>query len=424
MADSSGEEFDERVINSAALLGTAVDDKALLEMTEKLVSVYLQSPNDAEVLAQTLLQVRGFFHKSGLSMDILRQFSVQVIRVVLRSRPAEYYDAMLNMAPSDDGPGGLGGPGDAEGHHAPTELILVPPPQAVTCQNFQDLVAEALCYRLRQITTFFQRRNPLVARGVRAPYLLSPAFEPRLCAVVRETIAPQMFQQKFLNGMAATRPWRQISSADLWRRPDLHADLEKILKAWNAVWKKLYRAEHARQYPLDQRLSPSEAHALTRDQQTLGELQHLLSGPEYALPKLSMGQIKIFQTLPTQFDRPVMEQVWKGLRQTYEQELDRRAYQEKARHGALRDAYLTALDVCGPALGEMLIALSFYSFPRLSLFWLEQFSHNLGSHRDERMHHVPQLIRFLEQEDTRRAAAREPDRNQAEMMASACAAEA
>ncbi len=417
MAENSGAEFDERVINSAALLGTAVDEKALLEMTEKLVSVYLQSPNDAEVLGQTLLQVRGFFGKSGLSMDILRQFSVQVIRVVLRSRPTEYYDAMLNVTPPDEGAPKY----STETHQAPTELILVPPPQAVTCQTFQDLVAEALCYRLRQITTFFQRRNPLVARGVRAPYLLSPAFEPRLCAVVRDSIAPMMFQQKFLNGMAATRPWRQISSADLWRRPDLHADLEKILKAWNAVWKKLYRAEHASQYPLDQRLSPSELHALTRDQQTLGELQHLLSGPEYVLPKLSMGQIKIFQALPTQFDRPVMEQVWKGLRQTYEQELDRRAYQEKARHGALRDAYLTALDVCGPALGEMLILLSFYSFPRLSLFWLEQFSHNLGSHRDERMHHVPQLIRFLEQDDARRAAAREPDRNHDEMMASACA---
>lgn len=407
-------EFDDRVINSAALLGTAPDAKSLQDLTEKLVSLYLQHPDDSQVMTQTLWQVRVFF-KAGAPMPVLQQFAVQVIRVVLSSRPIEYYEDMMYAEQTD----AVRPPGAPEPHHAPTEIIMVPPPKPVTCPVFQDLVTEALCYKVKLITGFFQRRNPLVMRGVRLPYLLSAAFEARFCQVVRDIVVPMMFHQKSLSSMASLRPWRTVTTAALWQRPELHDDAMRIVKAWEMVWAKLGQAEQARQQPLAIKVSEAEEHAMARHRQTLMEMQHLLSGPEYVLPPLDPAQLKVFQTLLTNFDRTVMEQVWKGLRQTYEQELDRRSYQQKARHGALRDSFLAAFDLCGKSIGEMLVMLSYYAFPKLSLHWLEMFSFNMGGGRDERLGQVPALVAFLERDDARRAYQREPARVLLDLEASA-----
>ncbi|HVI50821.1 MAG TPA: hypothetical protein VM661_06390 [Candidatus Sulfotelmatobacter sp.] len=417
MADTSSDgsvEFDDRVINSAALLGTAADPKSLQDLTEKLVSLYLQHPNDAQVMSQTLWQLRAFF-KAGAPLPVLQQFSVQVIRVVLASRPIEYYEEMMYAEQNE----AARPPGAPELHHAPTEVIMVPPPKPVTCQTFQDLVSEALCYKVRLITGFFQRRNPLVMRGVKVPYLLSAAFEARMCDVVREIVVPMMFRQKSLSAMGSARPWRTVTTAALWLKPELHEDAVKIVNAWESVWIKLHQAEQAHHHPPAIKMSQAEEHAMARHRQTLLEIQHKLSGPEYFLPKLDMGQLKVFQTFLTNFDRTVMEQVWKGLRQTYEQELDRRSYQQKARHGALRDSFLTAFDLCSKSIGEMLVILAYYAFPKMSLHWLEMFSMNMGGGRDERTHQIPLLVRFLEQDDAQRAYKREPPRVLLDLEASA-----
>jgi len=409
-------EFDDRVINSAALLGTAADTRGLQDLTEKLVSLYLQHPNDAQVLTQTLWQVRAFF-KAGAPIDVLRQFSVQVIRVILSSRPIEYYEEMMYADASQ--PVANYAPGAPELHHAPTEIIIVPPPAPMTCQTFEDLVTQALIFKVKLITGFFQRRNPLVMRGVKVPYLLSAAFEDRFCKVIKEIIVPMMFRQKALSSMASAKPWRTISTAALWLKPDLHDGAVKVVKAWEDVWARLHQAEHAKTNPPDVKLSESEQHAMNRHQQTLLEIQHMLMGPEYAMPRLTLVQLKVFKTFLTNFDRTVMEQVWKGLRQTYEQELDRRPYQEKARHGALRDSFLASFDLCGKSIGEMLVILSYYSFPKMSLHWLELFAFNLGGSREERLHEIPLLTRFLEQEDAARAYQREPARVLLDLEASA-----
>jgi len=417
MADQDnggGAEFDDRIINSAALLGTAADARSLQDLTEKLVSLYLQHPNDAQVMSQTLRQVRAFFGAKA-PMEVLQQFSVQVIRVVLSSRPIEYYEDMMYA----EGDPGDRPPGAPEVHQAPTEVIVVPPPKAITCNSFEELVTEALCFKIKLITGFFQRRNPLVMRGVRVPYLLSAAFEARMCEVVRKVIVPMMFRQKTLGAMASARPWRSVSTAALWLRPELHEDALKIVKAWEAVWIKLHQSERAHHHPPELKLSTAEEHAMARHRQTLLEIQHMLSGPEYSMPKLGMAQLKVFQAFLTNFDRTVMEQVWKGLRQTYEQELDRRHYQQKARHGALRDSFLAAFDLCTHGIGEMVAILAYFSFPKMSLHWLEMFSFNLGGSRDERAHQVPVLVRFLEQEDAARAYRREPARVLLDLEASA-----
>jgi len=419
MADNNSSsdsiEFDDRVINSAALLGTAADVRSLQDLAEKLISLYLQHPNDAQVMTQTLWQVRTFFG-AGAPIEVLRQFSVQVIRVILSSRPAEYYEEMMY---ADQSQQASYAPGAPELHHAPTEVIIVPPPKAVTCQTFEDLVTEALCFKLKMITGFFQRRNPLVMRGVKVPYLLSAAFEVRMCEVIRQIIVPMMFRQKNLGSMATARPWRTISTAALWMKPELHDDAMKIVKSWESVWSKLHQAEHAHHNPPEIKMSEAEQHAMARHRQSLMEIQQMLSGPEYTLPKLSLGQLKVFKSFLTNFDRTVMEQVWKGLRQTYEQELDRRPYQEKARHGALRDSYLAGFDLCGHSIAEMLVILSYYSFPKMSLHWLEMFSFNMAGSREERLHQIPVLTRFLEQEDAARAYKREPERVLLDLEASA-----
>jgi len=407
-------EFDDRLINSAALLGTATDATSLWEMTDKLVSLYLQHPDDAEVRVQTQTQTRAFL-KSGAPMEVLRQFSVQVIRVILASRPVEYYAEML-YAPEVDEDYSAGG---EELHHAPTEILAPPVPQPVTCNSFEELLPEALCYRVRLLTGFFQRRNPLIARGVRVPFLLSPVFEQRFCQVIREVITPRMLGGKNLGALANARNWKGVDSAAFWNRADLREIASKTIIAWESIWRRLYQITSPA-HEIEEAAQSAEALKLrAKYAELLTDIQMRLNGPEYVMPKLGPSQLKMFQTSFASFDRRVMEQVWKSLRQTYEQELDRRPYQEKARHGALRDNFLASFDLCTHGIGEMLVILGYFSFPKLPLHWVELFSFNMGNSRENRMELIPVLTAFLEQEDAQRAYKREPPELLAEIEASA-----
>ena len=105
----------------------------------------------------------------------------------------------------------------------------------------------------------------------------------------------------------------------------------------------------------------------------------------------------MFASLPFEFEHKLLERYWIRLRQIYEQEMDRRWYQDKAREGALRDSLLSAFMSFPDQVGEFLALLCYYNFPNIDLFFLERFTHNRGSNDAHRQEMVPYMMRFIHQ---------------------------
>ncbi|MBF0335266.1 MAG: 2,3-bisphosphoglycerate-dependent phosphoglycerate mutase, partial [Alphaproteobacteria bacterium] len=121
----------------------------------------------------------------------------------------------------------------------------------------------------------------------------------------------------------------------------------------------------------------------------LVEMREVLASPDYDIPAVKNEQIELFRALLTDFDRIDMENAWTKLRQTYEQEMDQRIYQEKARDGALRDSLLKCFDDFPDRLSEFLALLCYFTLPKLSISFLMKFTHNKGTNDDERNRKIP-----------------------------------
>jgi hypothetical protein len=108
-------------------------------------------------------------------------------------------------------------------------------------------------------------------------------------------------------------------------------------------------------------------------------------------------ELDLFRSLLFEYDTLMLERSWLKIRQIYEQEMDRRSYQDQAREGALRDSLLEVFDRLSDQAGEFLVLLAYYSLPNIELVFLEKFTHNKGRSQADREARVPYLMRFLAQ---------------------------
>ena len=114
------------------------------------------------------------------------------------------------------------------------------------------------------------------------------------------------------------------------------------------------------------------------------------------MPEIRSREIDLFASfIEPDATRESLEWSWTRLRQLYEQELDRRFYQDKARTGALRDSLLECFLPFTPRTAEFLSLLCYRNFPYLTLAFLEGFTHNHGSNEAARHKAIPFLMWYL-----------------------------
>ncbi len=298
----------------------------------------------------------------------------------------------------------------------PTNIVTAPPPAEKTPTEFDALLIEALSYKVGLVLTFFHRHNPHVRRALPRPFLLSAEIAERLDCIIRAIIGPAMLQTRRVRCLGDSRQWHGVSSAEFWST--LSSDnLDVLARAWRAAWQTLAPAHEGNpQQTLARKRrenhTATDTIPISNTQRLVA--QALLRGTPEPRDNIDDPFILLDDTatsflplLLLEFERPALEKHWTALRQVYEQELDRRTYQDRAREGALRDRMLQCLDTVDDTVGQMLVILCYYCFPLVTIRFLDKFTHNRGSTAAERKKRMPLLVSFLERDGVKEIAEEE-----------------
>lgn len=404
---------------------------ALEDLLGGLVRAMLRRSEDATLRERTLAAVSAYFARmrAAEGMDApaklahLRVFAHETVQIVFDQRPLVVPEAppSTDTAPAEADNTPRRRLNDKRGVdmvsqllvpavdltdrrltiadlQKPTNIHRPKPPPAITYATFRELLEAALEYRLCKLMRFFQRSNGDIRRDLPRPFLLAPAFEPRFMEVVRTIIVPKMFVlSRNLVALESSRKWDEIDSARFW---DVIAENDKtrisFVGAWEDAWATCRQHETMRK--AEKKGEYRKVLVVSPELKRMREILVPDSPDLYDLPQVRNPEIDLFVSFLTDFDLVRLEQCFTKLRQMYEQELDRRWYQDRARTGALRDSLLEAIDAFPDRTGDFLALLCYYCFPNTDVAFLERFTHNKGSTDASRQERLPYLMRFLANE--------------------------
>jgi hypothetical protein len=443
-----------------AAVESAANSSTLQELVQTVVVSMLRRAEDEPLRRRTLATISGYFtHMRTADMPVrdklshLRLFARQTIEIVLNERPVtadaarrmaptlneamparRVTDASPSAAPPATSPAAASaikvatpaepvditasnlGVSDVE---RPTSIHTPESPAAAKFGTFRELLPAALRYRLCSLMRFFQRHNGDIARDLPKPFLLTAEFEARFMAVVDTIIVPKMFTlSRNLAALETSRRWDEVSTATFWA---IIGDNDKtrisLVAAWEEAWNTCRQRESWRKG------EDGERKRVLVAAPELKQIREMLTPARAAvfdIPPVRNREIDLFVSLLTDFDLIRLEYCFTKLRQMYEQEMDRRWYQDRARDGALRDSLLEAIDAFPDRTGDFLALVCYYCFPNTDLSFLERFTHNKGANHAARVERLPYLMRFLSGEGVPAVRLREDaDRREREAAAKA-----
>lgn len=422
-----------------AAVDESISISALQELVQTVVVSMLRRVEDSSLRERTLATISAYFlHMRGVQgMDAkaklahLRTFAKETVQIVFQERPmtaeasARLAPLITEVAPRRRAVDQVQAPSAkvvphpvlipaaaaAEGApdltddrlgvtdvEKPTTIHMPEAPQPAKYATFRELFAAAVGYRLCSLTRFFQRANRDIGRALVPPFLLAPEFETRLMRVVNAIIVPKMFiLSRNLVALETSRKWDEVSTATFWA---IINENEKtriaVVGAWEEAWNACKQRETTRK---DEKGQTRKVLVASPELKQIREILTPGDPRSYDLPPVRNREIDLFISMLTDFDLVRLEYCFTKLRQMYEQEMDRRWYQDKARSGALRDSLLEAIDAFPDRTGDFLAMLCYYCFPNTDLVFLERFTHNKGANAAAREQRLPYLMRFLANED-------------------------
>lgn len=421
ISDEQAQSAAQRILSHAKeLLDLASNPRDLHVLTERMIIELVQRNTDRELRDKTLGHVDHYYSAKiaagGPPAKLLAEgkaFSAEVISMLVRVRrkrgeeqPAaeeikgyleEEKVAVTDPSPPAPEPSVIEGPQSELLAVAPTSVVIVPPPKPENHSDFQLLLAAALRFRVGSTTSYFQRWNPRVNRSMPLPFLLSVPFGQRLDVVIEEVITPAMLTSRAIRAMGTSYNWNEVDSETFWKLAQDNGHYASLRSAWMSAWDGLRPRAEDRKGETIIRVSPA-----------LRDLRKRLAGEEYAIPRLGNHELDLLASfLDPEYARAPLENAWTKLRQNYEQELDRRVYQDQARSGALRDSLLACFKPFTNPTAEFLAMLCYWNFPYLSLSFLTAFTHNHGTNHEARLRRIPYLLWYLDQPGAEAALAQD-----------------
>ncbi len=256
-------------------------------------------------------------------------------------------------------------------------------------ESFERLCEAAVCRRVDAVLVFFQRDNPDLVRELPPVFLASPEFATKLRRAIGAFIIPEILRSRQLRMLETRFDWRKADARSFWESvpPEVAAD---IMERWAAAWTGLRLVEKVGE----------DGGKVLQVRDTTRRLREMLQPdtPEaYDLPRICNPELDVFRSLfcidPEVLVR--LNRAWRKCHDLYEQEMDPRIFQQKARDGAFRDTLLEAFHGLPAHWGEFLVLTSYRVFARVTTHFLERFTTNLGRTADERHEHMPYLMRTL-----------------------------
>ncbi len=265
----------------------------------------------------------------------------------------------------------------------------LPPPEKFS--TFDELCLAAIYSRIDNVLVFFQRHNSTLHRELPPIFLFSAEFSAKLRQAIAKFIYPYIKDSRQIRVFATNVDLSKIDSRTFWDSVD-DTLKSKLLTMWRAAWDDLKLIEAGREN--DSRLMQ------VKDRTKLLREMLLPPSPDaYDLPRITNLEIDLFASLlNTQID--LWENLnceWHRFRDFYEQEMDPRVFQQRAREGVLRDNLLAAAEKFPEQWGDFMVLLCHRSLPRITTAFLESYSANIGMSDRERERRAPYLMRYLAQ---------------------------
>lgn len=264
-------------------------------------------------------------------------------------------------------------------------------PPVTQCASFDDLCRDAIFRRIDNVLVFFQRYNPAVSRELPPLFLFSPEFAAKFKRAVATFIYPHVRDSRQVRVLATSVDLSKTDPQRFWQGVD--ATLRtKLALAWRAAWERLKLVEAGHEN--DQRIM--QIKTATR---ALREMLQPDSPQIYDLPKIGNREIDLFSSLldPETDWQAQLSTEWQRFHDFYEQEMDPRVFQQRAREGVLRDNILAAAQKFPEQWSDFLVLLCHRVFPRVNASFIESFVTSIGRDVAERERRAPYLMRYLGQ---------------------------
>ena len=257
--------------------------------------------------------------------------------------------------------------------------------------SFDDLCLASIHARIDNVLVFFQRHNPSFRRELPPIFLFSEEFAAKLKRAIAKFIYPYIAGSRQVRVFATSVDLTKVDSRTFWDQVDdvLKA---KLLSTWQQAWNDLRLIE----------AGEAEGGKVLQIKETTKLLREMLqpSAPDvYDLPRIANREIDLLcSLLNTEEDWwQRLNAEWQRFHDFYEQEMDPRVFQQRAREGVLRDNLLLAAAKFPEQWGDFLVLLCHRIFPRVTTYFLECYSANIGLSEKERERRAPYLMRYLAQ---------------------------
>ncbi len=338
-------------------LDNTADADALYRQTRWIVEQLLRREQDQVQCRQTMAVIDHFFAmQPAPGLADLHRFCKQVVMLAVEKRPSRVGTLGETAPPAAESSEPV------EVDDAPGDDI-VPPPYPTRHDSFGELLAAALVYRVRHLTTFFQRRKGGLQRETLPPFLLSPEFDRRFETVIVDHIAPAMMKiPRFTGSFEDARPWKRVNTEEFWAIVAEGEGMEeRLLATWRSVWNDLKPRRDDKSGKL---MAPS---GLARIRKILAPGEP----PAYAMAKVGGDMINLFVRLLSDLHGE-LEGHWSILADIYDQEFDRRSFQDRSRVGAMMDAITNLFPSLPGRLGEFVAILCHYNMRGIDTAFLRQ----------------------------------------------------
>lgn len=271
------------------------------------------------------------------------------------------------------------------------DYVIPALPPATKCADFDQLCQEAVFRRVDSILIFFQRHNPGFVRELPPIFLFSSEFAAKFKTAVTTLIYPHIRDSRQVRVLAGSVDLSKIDPEFFWSQVDPTLR-DKVALAWRAAWERLKLIEAGLEN--DQRILQ-----IRHETKMLREMLQPSSSRAYDLPKISNREIDLFSTLldPETDWYTQLSAEWQRFQDFYEQEMDPRVFQQRAREGVLRDNILAAAQKFPEQWSDFLVLLCHRVFPRVNSSFLESFATSIGRDPAERERRAPYLMRYLGQ---------------------------
>jgi len=332
----------------------AVDADELYRQTRRIMEQLLRREQDHAHCRRTMAVIDHFFATPPVpGLEDLRRFCTQVVVLAAEKRPSRVA-ALAEAAP----PAVESAAEDAESGGG-----IVPPPYATRHDGFAELLAAALVYRVRRITTFFQRRKTGLRRDSLVPFLLSPEFDLRFEAVIVDHIAPAMTNiPRFAGAFEHARPWKRVSTEEFWAIiAEGDGMEERLLATWRSVWNGL---KPRRDDKSGRMMAPAGLVPIRR-------LLAPCESPAYVMPKVGGDMINLFVRLLSDL-RGELDGHWSILSDIYDQEFDHRQHGDRFRADIMADTITNLFPSLPGRLGEFVAILCHYNMTAIDTAFLQK----------------------------------------------------